>query len=162
MQRFLKDCHFLVEKYLLDKLFLFCWWVGVGGGSNHHPIFLELKGGFKNPRSPFKFNSTWIKEKSFHNLMVEHWIPYSPDREGSILAQFEDNLRRIKRDTIEWVKEKKKRDVEILKRVEKLEYLQGVYSSEDSKKRIIQLESPINRILKEQEETWKLKAGQFG
>jgi len=45
--------------------------VGLRGESNHHPIFLEVAGDSRKLASPFKFNSAWLKEEEFLNLLKE-------------------------------------------------------------------------------------------
>jgi hypothetical protein len=55
--------------------------------------------------SPFKFNSTWLKEEDFLNLVKEVWIPM--DRRDRVAVQFVQNLKRLKKDTMEWAKRKK-------------------------------------------------------
>jgi hypothetical protein len=44
-------------------------WVGTGEESYHYPIFLEAAGNTKKPTSPFKFNSSWLKEEEFIKIL---------------------------------------------------------------------------------------------
>jgi hypothetical protein len=44
-------------------------WVEVGGDSDHLPIILQLKKENNKPPSSFKFNSKWIEDKGFINLV---------------------------------------------------------------------------------------------
>ena len=51
-------------------------WIGSVCESDHPPILLEVAGSMRKSTIPFNFNSTWLKEASFHNLVKEHWISY--------------------------------------------------------------------------------------
>jgi hypothetical protein len=63
--------HFLISGNLVETPIIFKQWVGLRGESNHHPIFLEVAGDSRKPASPFKFNSAWLKEEEFLNLLKE-------------------------------------------------------------------------------------------
>lgn len=64
---------FLIKKHSLEHLSCYKQWVGQGGKSDHHLIYLQMLGHFENPRAPFKFNSTWLKEDAFRKIVIEHW-----------------------------------------------------------------------------------------
>jgi len=66
--------YFLIKAPLMASLNLFCQWVASGGISDHSPIFLELKGNSSKCPSPFKFNSSWLLESTFCNLVLASWI----------------------------------------------------------------------------------------
>jgi hypothetical protein len=68
---------FLIVDQLVASQLQFKQWVGCGGESDHLPILLEIGGDFWKPASPFKFNSTWLKDEEFHALVKSHWIPYN-------------------------------------------------------------------------------------
>ena len=55
----------LVSFDLLEKDFRFRQWVGLGGNSDHHPVFLQINNGEVKPHSPFKFNAHWLKDEEF-------------------------------------------------------------------------------------------------
>jgi hypothetical protein len=76
--------------------------VGSGGEFDHVPIFLEVEMGMKNPYSPFKFNLGWLKEKSFIDLVKEHWIPFDKNSGEPVVVQFVSNLKKFKRDMVAW------------------------------------------------------------
>jgi hypothetical protein len=84
------DC-FLISTYLVESPLLFRQWVGSGGESDHYPIFLEVAGNTRKPTSPFKFNSAWLKEEEFINLVKEIWIPLT--KKNGQLTQFAQNLK---------------------------------------------------------------------
>lgn len=57
---------FLIAQILSTNLPLSHQWRGESG---HHHIYLEVKVASKNlGSSSFKFNASWLKEQSFHNL----------------------------------------------------------------------------------------------
>lgn len=49
---------FLLCESLAENLQAFRNWVGEGGLSDHFPVFLEVKGAFTKPGTPFKFNAS--------------------------------------------------------------------------------------------------------
>ena len=61
--------HFLVADWLAHEVELVRQWVGTGGISDHSPIFFEMRGRTRKPPSPFKFNSGWLKDSSFCDLV---------------------------------------------------------------------------------------------
>jgi hypothetical protein len=75
----------------LETTLLFRQWIGSGGESDHHLIFLEVVGSTKKPTSPFKFNSTWLKEEEFISLVKRHWIPI--DQNDWDVVQFSKNIK---------------------------------------------------------------------
>lgn len=52
---------FLIFEGLLEKFNLMKKWVGLGDGSDHSPILLEIKGTIMEPVNAFKMNSNWLK-----------------------------------------------------------------------------------------------------
>lgn len=60
---------FLIRPNLLNRLGRIRHWVGMGGYSDHSPIFLDLDDEAKKSGSPFKFNVVWIGEASFQDLV---------------------------------------------------------------------------------------------
>jgi hypothetical protein len=97
--------HFLLVESLVESPLIFRQWVGMRGDSDHHPVFLEVSRRPKKPMSPFKFNSAWLQEEDFLNLVKEVWIPIG--QEGRVAVQFVQNLKRLKKATMEWAKRKK-------------------------------------------------------
>jgi len=47
-------------------------WIGSGGESIHFPILIEEVGEKKKPTIPFKFNSSWLKEESYIDLVKQN------------------------------------------------------------------------------------------
>ena len=90
-------------------------WIGSVCESDHPPIFLEVVGSMRKPTIPFKFNSTWLKEASFHNLVKEHWIPYDHRSGVSPTIWFATSLKNVEKEVVEWAHNKRQRDDQDLK-----------------------------------------------
>lgn len=52
-------------------------WVGSDDISDLSPILLEIVGTNPKPKTPFKFNSSWLKYKEFHQIVKDTWITCS-------------------------------------------------------------------------------------
>jgi hypothetical protein len=61
---------------------------------------LEVAGNTKKPSIPFKFNLAWLKEEEFISLVKKHWIPIDQNDQDAV--QFSNNLKSLKRATVEW------------------------------------------------------------
>lgn len=85
----------MVEE-LVGKIPIFQQWIGSRGDSEHHPIFLELKGGSKKPGNPFKFNPCWLNEDNYIKLIKEKWVPLDQLSLQSVAHQFMENLKKVK------------------------------------------------------------------
>eukprot|EP00253_Pinus_taeda_P030442 PITA_30442 len=154
---------FLINESLASYIPLFRQWVGEGGNSDHFPIFLEFSKTPPKPASPFKFNATWLQEDSFLQLFRNTWRhPGSspPENKG---AHFMKNLNRLKRATIEWAANRKRKSNANLARIdEALSALEDpdadAYISQEEKERILGLEKRRAKILLDKEEEWRLKS----
>jgi len=62
---------FLMKGTLLQRLHHFRQWVGNGGISDHHPIYLEINGQNKKPKAPFKFNHGWLQDPAYIKLVSD-------------------------------------------------------------------------------------------
>lgn len=127
------------------------------GESDHFPIFLELKGASRKPGSPFKFNSSWLKDQTYNSLIRETWRQHFRSQGYSLAQSFMENLKRLKLTTISWAREKKLRDEYVLKNIEieleELECLEGDgYEIEEKKERIKIMEGERRGIPKDIEE----------
>jgi len=60
---------FLIYEPVAMLPFQFRQWIGSGGESDHSPIWIELEGTPDKPATPFKFNSSWINDESFQQLI---------------------------------------------------------------------------------------------
>eukprot|EP00253_Pinus_taeda_P021742 PITA_21742 len=152
----------LIKESLMDKFELIRQWVGSRGILDHLPVYLEITSICPKPRAPFKFNSTWLRYEDYHHIVIETWQEGSLIKGRSVVEYFAGNLLRLKKRTIEWAKKKKKKDEESLKNIEaELARLEeshrGGFVSAEAKSHVVQLESEILEILKEREETWRLK-----
>eukprot|EP00253_Pinus_taeda_P031782 PITA_31782 len=154
---------FLMKGNLQQRLHLFRQWVGSGGLSDHNPIYLEIQGPFKKPKAPFKFNHTWLKDPAYVKLMADYWTSHPINDTESLAKGFCRNLSEIKHISIKWAKEKQNRDVAQLIQIEAdLTSLTddrgfGFISAVD-KCRLIELENQKSKILKEREESIRLRS----
>eukprot|EP00253_Pinus_taeda_P008007 PITA_08007 len=154
---------FLISEGLIQKVPLFRQWVEEVGNSDHFPIFLDLSSPPPKPPAPFKFNSSWLHDPSFDNLFKSTWIHLACNANESKSFLFMENLKRLKKATISWARERQKKQKEdLIKIKEELKALESVeadgYSTQASKDRILSLEKLQNQILLEKEEEWRLKS----
>lgn len=154
---------FLIKESMLDKINLIRQWVGSGGISDHYPIFLDIIGLSPKPHAPFKFNLTRLGDEGYHKMVKQEWRIWSRSKHVSAVEKFMQNLHHIKRRSIDWAKIKRKRDDEALYNIEeeltRLEDpVNGGFSSLEAKQHVIQLEAEKIKLLKEKEETWRLRS----
>jgi hypothetical protein len=154
---------FLVIESLMEATFQVRKWIGVGGISDHSPVWLTLEGGPHKPPSPFKFNASWLSDESFRELVQSNWRPFDPSLGYPVGVHFADNLKKIKSLTIPWAKEKRQREERELQNTE--EQIEAIYQEEDrgflsdsSKDTLKSLESRCKQLLADQEATWRLKS----
>jgi hypothetical protein len=105
----------------------------------------------------------WLEDDSFLKLIKEHWIPFQQDITLSTTYQFTENLRRTKEIVKPWAFQKIKLEDKELKEIElKLKRFSDdegdILSTTKSKIRLLQLEKKRINLLKEKEETWRLKS----
>eukprot|EP00253_Pinus_taeda_P034852 PITA_34852 len=155
--------HFLVTESLTSKLPMIRQWVEELGNSDHFPIFLDLTNPPPKPPAPFKFNSAWLQDPTFCKLFNETWIHHGQNVGVDKSFLFMENLKRLKKATISWAKDKKLKQNEEMSRIrEELKQMESMeidgYSSQVSKDRILLLEKQQNKILLEKEEEWRIKS----
>eukprot|EP00253_Pinus_taeda_P014598 PITA_14598 len=154
---------FLLKEPLTQHAHLFRQWVGLGGISDHNPIYLEILGPSKKPKAPYKFNHTWLKDPTFIKLIKEYWSSHPIDDSESYAKGFCRNLTELKHISIQWAKEKLKRDSAQLTQIEadlfSLTDDRGLgFISADDKDRLIDLERQRAKILIEREESIRLRS----
>eukprot|EP00253_Pinus_taeda_P027637 PITA_27637 len=154
---------FLLKGPLVQELHHYKQWVGSGGISDHSPIHLEILGPLAKPKAPFKFNHTWLKDQNFTKLVSDFWQTHPINREASLARGFCKNLSELKHIVINWAKEKNKRDSAQLLSVE--EELRSMlddrnlgFRSAGEKTRLIALENQRASLLKQQEESLRLRS----
>eukprot|EP00253_Pinus_taeda_P032143 PITA_32143 len=154
---------FVIKTQLLQLLSHYRQWVGSGGISDHSPIYLEITGPPIKPRAPFKFNSIWLQDPSFIEMVKTHWAHNSSPQHHSKAPGFYQKFLLLKKLTIKWAKDKTQKDNQTLTSVEadlaglNDENNRGYINLED-KAHLIDLENKRAKILKEREETWRLKS----
>eukprot|EP00253_Pinus_taeda_P012560 PITA_12560 len=130
---------FVIKAQLLQLLSHYRQWVGSRGISDHSPIYLEITGPHIKPRAPFKFNSIWLWDTGFIEMVKTHWAQNSSPlhhskADNQTLISVEANLAGLNDENSK-----------------------GYISPED-KAHLIDLENKRAKILKDQEETWRLKS----
>lgn len=136
---------------------------GRQGNSNHFPIFLEISKPPLKPAAPFQFNASWLQEDSYNKLFREIWRSPGSNSPEDRCFLFMENLKRLKKATVEWAKTRKQKQNEKLTQIDvelwELESTESNgYASQESKDRILLLESQRNQILLDREEELRLKS----
>eukprot|EP00253_Pinus_taeda_P029408 PITA_29408 len=154
---------FLVSKTLFSKVPMIRQWVEELGNSDHFPIFLDLTNPPSKPPAPFKFNPAWLQDPTFCKLFNDTWIHQGQNTGVDKSFLFMENLKRLKKATIFWAKDKKLKQNEEMSRIrEEMKQMESMeidgYSSQASKDRILLLEKQQNKILMEKEEEWRIKS----
>jgi len=98
--------HFLASLDLLEAKGLYWCWVGTIHSSDHFFIFLELGLPNEQPRSPFKYNSSWVGYEDFIALVRGNWQSFRSDHFLLARAQFVSNLKRLKGLVSSWARER--------------------------------------------------------
>jgi mannosylglycoprotein endo-beta-mannosidase len=112
---------------------------------------------------PFKFNAQWLKDPSYTSLVNSVWTDGSLISPGDAQGNLIHKLNSLRSLSIHWLKEKKEREHAELKCIEtELEFLlfhQLQHSSSvEITHKIRSLESARNKLLREEEERWRIKS----
>lgn len=137
--------------------------VGFASISNHSPIYLEIFGPLQKPKAPFKFNHVWLQDPAYIGLVTDFWAANLINRAESLAKGFCNNLSKLKHLSINWSREKLIREnselVQIKYELSSLldERSLGFIFVED-KSHFIELENQKAHILKENEESLRLRS----
>lgn len=129
---------FLIKEVLLNRLPRIRQWVGTAGISDHRPIFLEMANTNQNIRSPFKFNTSWLKYPSYIQLVTNFWQT-NPILEGEGHTEgFIRKLSELKRISKIWAHHKCISDDNSLREAERVivvldDTSNGTYPTPESK-----------------------------
>ncbi len=96
-------------------------------------------------------------------MVTDFWKSHPPAAGGNITEGFVSNLKELKRLSKIWAHSKRDQEVQTLSEIESeiaaLEDKQGgVFISRDQKDKITELISKRGKILKDREETWRLRS----
>ena len=80
---------------------------------------LEIKGGSHRPPNAFKFNAAWVEDPGYIEFLKSLWRSLGQEGASRVGVAFMENLKRLKKATIEWSKERKARDDAELEGIEK-------------------------------------------
>jgi len=154
---------FLMEGTLIQQLHFYKQWVGIGGVSDYYPIYLEILGPHKKPKAPFKFNYSWLQDPTYITMVKEFWTQNPIDRSETLEKGFCSNLSQLKHLSINWAREKYKRENSALLLIEsELSSLldeRGLgFSIAEDKAHLVELENQKSKILKYREESIRLRS----
>jgi ribonuclease HI len=154
---------FLVAESLLLPSYNSRAWVKMPFLSDHTPICLQIGEGRGSKGHPFKFNTLWLKDPTFINLVTSVWTDCTLVIPGDAQGNLFRKLNTLKSLSIHWLKEKKDREQAELNSIEfELEYLlkQQIQlpSSVETANRIRCLEDARNNLLRDEEERWRIKS----
>eukprot|EP00253_Pinus_taeda_P030972 PITA_30972 len=117
---------FLFAESLSSKVPMIRQWVEEIGNSDHFPIFLDLTIPPHKPPAPFKFNPAWLQVPSFYNMFKETWIHPDQNAGEDKSFLFMENLKRLKKATISWAKDRKlKQNEEMISIREELKQMEN-------------------------------------
>lgn len=109
---------FPIKEAFLSNLPRIRQWVGTGGISDHHPIFMELADVNQKIRSPFKFNASWLKDPSYIQMVTNFWQT-NPILDNEDHAEwFIRKLTELKRVSKIWAHQKHINDENFLREAE--------------------------------------------
>jgi hypothetical protein len=154
---------FLLRSSFLDESFLPSSHILPWTGSDHMPITLNLPPP-PPPNNfgliPFIFNPLWISDSSFFDTIIEAWNCWIP---GSPNYIWEQKLKRVKMTLKHWVKSPKEKEQEEKNRKIK-EMDENILAMEDrptTHSLLLKEQQDFidyQKILHEEEETWRLKS----
>jgi hypothetical protein len=148
-----------LKEELLDSLALARQWVACSGESDHNPIVLELCGRIRRTPSPFKFFEGWLKDPEYQALVRNLWTPFGPEHNTHATIHLMENLRKVKQATISWAHEKKLKEDQELRNIEKMMLDWQVdpdrgFHSRETREELVQVELRRRTILAEKEALW--------
>jgi len=154
---------FLIKESLFNNLPRIRQWVGSGGISDHRPIFLEAEDTSHKIKSPFKFNASWLLDPSYIQLVHNYWRTNLIREDEEISVGFVRKLTELKQITKNWAHQKRIQDNQTLKEAEKViaefeDSSSGTFPSPESKDKYTSLITKRSQILREREESWRLRS----
>lgn len=92
--------------------------MGIGGISDHRPIYLELDDSIHKIKYSFKFNSSWLQDPAYIKMVTEYWQAHLIRENEDITKGFVQKLKYLKGISEEWAHKKRKREDVILREAE--------------------------------------------
>eukprot|EP00253_Pinus_taeda_P025504 PITA_25504 len=154
---------FLIKEPIYNNLPRIRQWVGSGGISDHQPIFLEAEDSSHKIKSPFKFIASWLLDPTYIQLVQNYWRTNPIRDDEDISVGFVRKLTDLKHLTKNWAHQKRIQDNLTLEEAEKViaefkESSIGTFPSPEKKVEYTSLISKRSQILKEREESWRLRS----
>jgi len=152
---------FMLREPLHNRIARIRKWVGSGGISDHRPIFLEFSDIQNRIKSPFKFNSSWLKDPSYIQMVTDYWQSHPITEEENFSEGFIRKLSLLKRISKIWAHDKRLRDDQSLKEAEEIIASReaedgGIFPTQERKNLYMSLIEKRSQILKDREESWRL------
>lgn len=97
----------------------------------HDPIVLQLDEGRSSIKYPFKFNSVWLEELEFVQLVRNHWGSLTNHEFDSPMISMVFKLKSLKAIVIKWENARKTNPKDDLIQIES--DLENIYSQNQSK-----------------------------
>jgi hypothetical protein len=141
---------FLIFEYFMQGNFFFHQWVSSGGVSDHSPILFELSPNPIKPPFPFNFNSS--NHPIYLDLVRNTWTPLNENLPEAPPIQFIENIKRVKKEMIAWINEKKIKENQTLMEIEQ-QFKEWMHEEmdtnfyEEQKYKILLLEKKKNELL---------------
>eukprot|EP00253_Pinus_taeda_P029000 PITA_29000 len=138
-------------------------WVGSGGILDHRPIFLEVEDRRQEHTAPFKFNSTWLRDLSYINLITNFWKSHAITEEEDPAIRFVKNLSEIKVLSRAWAHKKREQEDLIISQAEQViadleSQSEGTFTSLEQKTLYETLTKQRAQVLKDREASWRLRS----
>jgi len=152
LDRFLVSTH-LLNSYPETKILC-------SAVSDHKPICLFFPPAENLGPLPFRFNQIWLETEGVEDIITSTWRCFIP---GSPAFSWEQKLKRVKAALKSWVKnqfqEPTKQKEKIIKDMEILQAEMEVSTiTKEHLIKEIELETNLQKILRQEEEGWKLRS----
>jgi hypothetical protein len=154
---------FLVSEDLLSSVGLYRSWVEYPFVSDHAPVLLQLEISPLFKAYPFKFNSQWLLDQNFSDLVHKLWTDPKFIGESGKQKRIVWKLKELKSKTKQWAKlrtiKRKLISIEARRRYNKHSpTLFGRFKILTEDLFLKNLEQSRNKYLKEKEELWRQRS----
>jgi hypothetical protein len=155
--------HFLIYEDLLNPSYLVQAWIDLPYIYDHTPICLQFGKINLGSSYPFKFNSAWLQEPAFDQIVRSIWTDSSHSTPGDAQGNLIRKLNCLRANTISWLQRKKAQDTTCLNRLELqistlLRQKARTDQNVDLEADLHLLEAERACILRADEDRWRLKS----
>jgi hypothetical protein len=155
--------HFFISEDLALSGIRYRTWVCNSNISDHMPVILHLEQEIGKVCYPFKFNSVWLEEPEFVNLVRENWNGLLGNEILNPMDALVKKLKLLKSLVINWERKKKLEAKEELVKIEMdldtmyTNFPEG-FEKEEDKVLVLEKEKRKMVLLRQEEETWRQKS----